>query len=550
MSYVYQVLTPEQIRILDSDPGWTSLEIKFSQFLDTAIVQGGGGISSFLDLNDVPATYAGSGGYTVAVNGTETGLTFLPPLTVPTTFVGLTDTPADYSGSTAGDFLKVNGTNDGIEFVAGGGTGTKTTWNGVLTASESVIITHPAVPLANSKDISCYAWLTTNGENGGIARMTWELVDTHDSDTYWDIPDLNVFGATWVDDGGVTGHFSVKPGDISKFCQMRVNGTTYTISILTGDGTNAGEVTHDGEAIGGPFAIDWIRGIGYYNGVSQSVAPGASNAGFWRWCKTKAANQYSAADNALLDVFADDALAGTVGVQNNGRIKCAVSTDGGATWLWHDGTSWATMLESEFATKGIEYMSWGWYVTRAEPVTFTGTGADDATFEFTTIQSNGTNYVIEIDGGDPTDPNTFKWSNDGGSTWEATGVAITGTAQLLDLGTYVVFGATTGHVTGDNWNFTSNRLSMTGLWPSADPVLAGKDIRWMFAFYGEADVDYGYLQNPRMMIHALPTARLLPYYSGYSFTGLMFERQSDTEVKVTNSTYLNMNVLDIVIVTP
>ena len=39
---------------------------------------GGGGVTSFLQLSDVPHTYAGAAGYVVTVNPTETGLIFTP----------------------------------------------------------------------------------------------------------------------------------------------------------------------------------------------------------------------------------------------------------------------------------------------------------------------------------------------------------------------------------------------------------------------------------------------------------------------------------------
>lgn len=81
--------------------------------------------------------------------------------------------------------------------------------------------------------------------------------------------------------------------------------------------------------------------------------------------------------------------------------------------------------------------------------TFTGTGLNDLT---RSGNYNGTwddDLVVEIDGTGT--PDTFKWSKNGGSSWEATGVAITGSAQLLTDGIYVTFGATTGHTAGDKW---------------------------------------------------------------------------------------------------
>lgn len=53
-------------------------------------------------------------------------------------------------------------------------------------------------------------------------------------------------------------------------------------------------------------------------------------------------------------------------------------------------------------------------------------------------------------------PNTFKWSDDGGSTWDAEDVAMTGLAQTLNNGVTVTFGATTGHAKGDYWEFTAH----------------------------------------------------------------------------------------------
>lgn len=81
---------------------------------------------------------------------------------------------------------------------------------------------------------------------------------------------------------------------------------------------------------------------------------------------------------------------------------------------------------------------------------FTGTGLDDATSGGTFKKQSDYDYRVEIDGTGT--PDTFKWSDDGGSTWEATGVAITGAAQTLSRGVTVTFAATTGHTSGDYWD--------------------------------------------------------------------------------------------------
>lgn len=90
----------------------------------------------------------------------------------------------------------------------------------------------------------------------------------------------------------------------------------------------------------------------------------------------------------------------------------------------------------------------------SDPI-FSGTGVDDLTASGSFAESADVHFVVEIDGGDPTSPNTFKWSDDGGETWDATGVAITGAPQLLGHNVSVTLAATTGHVTGDRWTFTA-----------------------------------------------------------------------------------------------
>jgi len=63
-------------------------------------------------------------------------------------------------------------------------------------------------------------------------------------------------------------------------------------------------------------------------------------------------------------------------------------------------------------------------------------------------------FVVKIDG--VTTPNTFKWSKDGGSTWDATRVPITaGKPQLLTEGIYIKFSQGTDLGLNDSWTFTA-----------------------------------------------------------------------------------------------
>lgn len=91
------------------------------------------------------------------------------------------------------------------------------------------------------------------------------------------------------------------------------------------------------------------------------------------------------------------------------------------------------------------------------PDLFTGVGLDDLTPGGTYSGNGSTDFRVEIDASVPS-PDTFKWSNDGGVTWEATGVAITGAAQTLENGVTITFGAIDGHTVGDLWDFVAGNV--------------------------------------------------------------------------------------------
>jgi hypothetical protein len=86
---------------------------------------------------------------------------------------------------------------------------------------------------------------------------------------------------------------------------------------------------------------------------------------------------------------------------------------------------------------------------------FSGSGFDNMTINggayFTGTTT--TYYKVEIDRvGKPTD--TFKWSDDGGSTWDGIGVPCAAGATLNN-GVIIDFATPAGHVVGDYWTFTA-----------------------------------------------------------------------------------------------
>lgn len=81
-----------------------------------------------------------------------------------------------------------------------------------------------------------------------------------------------------------------------------------------------------------------------------------------------------------------------------------------------------------------------------------GTALNDAVFGGKYTEIFTPTYTVEIDSEGT--PDTFKWSKDNFTTTEASGVAITGSAQTLDNGVTITFTATTGHGLGDQWDMT------------------------------------------------------------------------------------------------
>lgn len=75
-------------------------------------------LGDFVDLLDVPSAYApGDAGKLVAVNGSEDGLEFIAAAAGVEDFTDLSDVPSDYTGE-AGKIVAVKGSEDGLEFIA------------------------------------------------------------------------------------------------------------------------------------------------------------------------------------------------------------------------------------------------------------------------------------------------------------------------------------------------------------------------------------------------------------------------------------------------
>lgn len=79
--------------------------------------EGAGGTIAFPSLSDVPGDYTGAAGWLVKVNATEDGLEFVDPDLGTIGFLNLTDSPASYTGQ-GGSLVTVKSSVDGVEFVS------------------------------------------------------------------------------------------------------------------------------------------------------------------------------------------------------------------------------------------------------------------------------------------------------------------------------------------------------------------------------------------------------------------------------------------------
>lgn len=89
-----------------------------------------------------------------------------------------------------------------------------------------------------------------------------------------------------------------------------------------------------------------------------------------------------------------------------------------------------------------------------------GTELDDLTPGGTYTGAEDKTIRVEIDGTGT--PDTLKWSDDAGHTWKSITLELS-TTMYLPFGIELTWGATTGHTSGDYWDFDCDALSIEAL---------------------------------------------------------------------------------------
>lgn len=216
------------------------------------------------------------------------------------------------------------------------------------------------------------------------------------------------------------------------------------------------------------------------------------------WLEFKFYINSSTEDDEYVEVYKDGVAYGhyncsQADTTNAGKTQVELYGDASATdayidWMKIGSTSGGNL--NGLYRYGITYVrNSGNYPNESNPIkslvgtaTITGAGLDDLTAGGTYAGSKDRNIRVEIDGTGT--PDTIKWSDDGGTTWLSKTLALT-TTMYLSYGIELTFGATTGHTSGDYWDFTCQaitanpchqKVTLTSIPTSSDPQVTQRKI--------------------------------------------------------------------------
>ena len=232
----------------------------------------------------------------------------------------------------------------------------------------------------------------------------------------------------------------------------------------------------------------------------------------------------------------------TFRVQGDTHIGDDLVVDGNLTV---NGTQTITSTENVSIGGNIQYLNAGDTIGE-NGTTFVGSGLDDAFYSgHYQGDSSSKSFFVKIDATGT--PDTFEWGFDSSVGTQATGVAITGEAQLLDsdAGISIDFGATTGHTVGDKWVGTATAINTdTGLFSNKNEGDAGNGythvgLYWdasqdEWTFVGQYDSEPEAPINRSAPSFAYGDVRGKDFY-GTNFTGSLIGN-ANTSTEATNVT--------------
>lgn len=157
---------------------------------------------------------------------------------------------------------------------------------------------------------------------------------------------------------------------------------------------------------------------------------------------------------------------------NPGKVEVAlygstVATTAYIDWIKMSNVNLGGKLKGSYRY-GITYRRGGNYPNESNPIlaivgtaTQTGSGLDDLASGGTYTGYEDMTVRVQIDGTGT--PDTMKWSIDAGTTWQSVTMPLTET-MYLSYGIELTWDATTGHTSGDYWDFTCDALTVDAAW--------------------------------------------------------------------------------------
>jgi len=207
-------------------------------------------------------------------------------------------------------------------------------------------------------------------------------------------------------------------------------------------------------------------------------------------------------------------------VQGDTHIGADLRVDGDLTVV---GSQIVTSTENVQIGGNIQYLNAG-NTIGASGTTFVGSGLDDAIYTGHYSGDSGSkSFFVKIDATGT--PDTFEWGFDSSVGTEATGIAITGEAQILDsaYGISIDFGATTGHTTGDKWTGTATAVDIdTGIFSNRH---TGTDYTHIGLFFDVSENKWTFLNDyepePETTINLGAAGTVLGAVKAASFEGAL-----------------------------
>lgn len=185
----------------------------------------------------------------------------------------------------------------------------------------------------------------------GLPQVWAEIAGDSDTAQPTPVADGADFGAAaWLQDDGVSGHFSADPGNqVVRGCAITIGEATAAIVAMDGDGTGLEAVELTDAIPSGPIAridpvLGWAGGSLVTSGSGGTYVETPELA--LARCELLTAGQVAGV-GTLTGVSGDLSGTGAVG-------RAAFSVDGGASWIAWDGTGWVTVAEEDLEDDGCQ----------------------------------------------------------------------------------------------------------------------------------------------------------------------------------------------------